>query len=148
MAKDADPNWDVATIKLAPPDEQGKGFGGPPRHFRTGNTTLNDLISFAYDINPKQIVGGPSWMETDKFDIVTGEPDQPGSPNQKQLKTMLRRLLEQRFAMKYHSGKKDMPAYVLTTAKSGSKMTRNTSSNDDLGASTSQASSAHLSSAT
>lgn len=127
MAKDADPTWDVATIKPAPPDEKGKGFGGPPRHFRTSNTTLNDLIMFAYDVNSKQIVGGPAWMETDKFDIVTGDPDVPGSPSQKQVKAMLRKVMEQRFGVKFHSDKKEMPAYVLTVAKSGQKMTKNES---------------------
>ncbi|MEK6397454.1 MAG: hypothetical protein V4734_05150, partial [Terriglobus sp.] len=39
MDSNADPTWDVATIKPAPPDEKGKGFGGPPRHFQTHNTT-------------------------------------------------------------------------------------------------------------
>lgn len=124
MAKDAKPNWDVATIKPAPPDEKGKGFGGPPRHFRTGNTTLNDLISFAYEVSPKQVVGGPSWMETDKFDITTGEPDVPGAPNFVQMKAMLRRLLEQRFGLKFHSDKREMSAYVLTVAKGGPKLTK------------------------
>ena len=127
MAADAKPTWDVATIKPAPPDEKGKGFGGPPRHFRTGNTTLNDLIMFAYDVNSKQIAGGPAWMETDKFDIITGEPDLPDSPNQKQVKAMLRNLMEQRFGMKFHTEKRDMQAYVLSVAKSGPKMVKNES---------------------
>lgn len=133
MAKDASPNWDVATIKPAPPDEKGKGFGGPPRHFTTRNTTLNDLIMFAYDVSSKQIVGGPAWMETDKFDIVTGEPDVPGAPDQKQMKAMLRKLLDQRFGMKYHAGKKEMPAYVLTVTKGGPKMTKNDAGDHQAG---------------
>ncbi|SDE77027.1 TIGR03435 family protein [Terriglobus roseus] len=124
MAADANPSWDVATIKPAPPDEQGKGFGGPPRHFQTRNTTLNDMIAFAYDVNPKQIVGGPDWMGTDKFDIVTGEPDVPGNPTGTQVKGMLRKLMAQRFGMKFHEGKQQMSAYVLTVAKDGVKMTK------------------------
>ncbi|MEG9431617.1 TIGR03435 family protein [Terriglobus sp. ADX1] len=124
MAADANPSWDVATIKPAPPDEQGKGFGGPPRHFQTRNTTLNDMISFAYEVNPKQIVGGPAWMETDKFDIVTGEPDAPGAPTGAQVKAMLRKLMAQRFGLKFHEGKQQMSAYVLTVAKDGIKMTK------------------------
>lgn len=124
MAADANPSWDVATIKPAPPDEKGKGFGGPPRHFQTRNTTLNDMISFAYEVNPKQIVGGPAWMETDKFDIVTGEPDVPGAPTGAQVKAMLRKLMAQRFGLKFHEGKQQMSAYVLTVAKDGIKMTK------------------------
>jgi uncharacterized protein (TIGR03435 family) len=125
MAADADPSWEVATIKPAAPDAKGKGFGGAPRQFKTFNTTLNDIISFAYDVNAKQIVGGPAWMETDKFDITTGEPDQPGAPSQKQLKSMLRKLMADRFGLKFHPGKKDISAYVLTVAKGGPKMTKN-----------------------
>ncbi|WP_047496114.1 TIGR03435 family protein [Terriglobus sp. TAA 43] len=124
MAADANPSWDVATIKPAPPDEKGKGFGGPPRHFRTFNTTLNDMIAFAYNVNPKQIVGGPAWMETDKFDIVTGEPDVPGAPTGTQVKAMLQKLMAQRFGLKFHEGKQQMSAYVLTVAKDGVKMTK------------------------
>jgi uncharacterized protein (TIGR03435 family) len=124
MAADADPSWDVATIKPAPPDEKGKGFGGPPRHFQTRNTTVNDMISFAFDVNPKQIVGGPAWMETDKYDIVTGEPDVPGNPTGTQAKAMLRKLLAQRFGLKFHEGKQQMSAYVLSVAKDGVKMTK------------------------
>lgn len=124
MAADANPSWDVATIKPAPPDEKGKGFGGQPRHFRTFNTTLNDMIAFAYNVNPKQIVGGPAWMETDKFDIVTGEPDVPGAPTGTQVKLMLQKLMAQRFGLKFHEGKQQMSAYVLTVAKDGIKMTK------------------------
>ncbi|MEZ2348836.1 TIGR03435 family protein [Terriglobus sp. RCC_193] len=124
MAEDANPSWDVATIKPAPPDEKGKGFGGPPRHFQTRNTTLNDMISFAYNVNPKQIVGGPAWMETDKYDIVTGEPDVPGNPTGAQAKAMLRKLMAQRFGLKFHEGKQQMSAYVLSVAKDGVKMTK------------------------
>ena len=59
MKADADPTFEVATIKPAKPDSQGKGFGGPPGRFMTRNTTLDDLLMFAYDLHTKQILGGP-----------------------------------------------------------------------------------------
>lgn len=122
MAADANPSWDVATIKLSPPDAKGKGFGGPPRQFETRNTTLSDIVMFAFDLNSKQIVNAPAWMDTDHFDIKTGEPDVPGAPSLTQLKAMLRKLLADRFAMKFHNGKQEMSAYVLTVAKDGIKL--------------------------
>jgi uncharacterized protein (TIGR03435 family) len=124
MAADADPTFEVATIKPSDPAAKGKGFGGPPRHFQTRNTTLNDLIMFSYDVNMKQIIGGPSWMETDKFDIVTGQPDAPGSPNEQQIKSMMRKLLVSRFGLKFHEDKKELSTYVLTVAKDGPKLTK------------------------
>ncbi|MEZ2348835.1 TIGR03435 family protein [Terriglobus sp. RCC_193] len=123
MAADADPTWDVATVKPAPPDERGKGFGGPPRHFGTRNTTLNDLVMFAYHVNTKQIINGPAWMESDKFDITTGEPNLPGSPSDEQVSSMMRKLLADRFGLKFHKDHREMSAYVLTVAKGGPKLT-------------------------
>ena len=124
MDAKADPSYEVATIKPSDPATQGKGFGGAPRKFQTHNTTLNDLIMFTYDVNSKQILGGPAWMETDKFDITTGQPDVPGAPSPAQTKIMMRKLLETRFAMKFHMEKKEMSAYVLSVAKTGPKMTK------------------------
>ena len=123
MAADADPSFDVATIKPSDPASKGKGFGGPPRHFQTHNTTLNDLIMFAFSVNSKQILGGPAWMEMEKFDI-SGQPDLPGAPSDAQVKSMMRKLVASRFGMKFHMGQKELSAFVLTVAKDGPKMTK------------------------
>jgi uncharacterized protein (TIGR03435 family) len=124
MAADADPTFEVATIKPTPPDFKGKGFGGPPRRFGTRGTTLSDIMMFVYGVNSKQIVGAPAWADTDRFDITTGQPDVPGAPNETQVKSMMRKLLETRFGLKYHKDKKEMSAYVLGVAKDGPKMTK------------------------
>ena len=126
MDPKADPAWEVATIKPAPPDEKGKGFGGPPRHFQTGNTTLNDLIFFAYGMNSKQLEGGADWRESEKFDITTGEPNAPGQPDPEQMKSMMQKLLAERFGLKFHMVKKEMSAYVISVAKGGPKLTAST----------------------
>ena len=57
MAADANPSFDVATIKPSKPDAKGKGFGFRGGHFVTFNTNVNDLIAFAYSLHSKQIVG-------------------------------------------------------------------------------------------
>ncbi|MEK6397453.1 MAG: TIGR03435 family protein [Terriglobus sp.] len=126
MDPKAEPVWEVATIKPAPPDEKGKGFGGPPRHFKTFNTTLNDLIFYAYGLNSKQLEGTDGWRETDKFDITTGEPSAPGAPSPDQMKSMMQKLLAERFGLKFHMVKKEMSAYVITVAKGGPKLTAST----------------------
>ena len=40
----------------------------------TTATPVSDLIKFAYSVHPKQITGGPSWIESDKYDMI-GKPD-------------------------------------------------------------------------
>jgi uncharacterized protein (TIGR03435 family) len=124
MAVDADPTFEVATIKPTAPDFKGKGFGGPPRRFQTRGTTLNDLMMFVYAVNTKQIVGAPAWAENDRFDITTGQPDLPGAPSEAQVRSMMRKLLETRFGVKFHKDKKEMSAYILGVSKDGPKMTK------------------------
>jgi uncharacterized protein (TIGR03435 family) len=69
MAANADPSFEVATIKPAKPDTPGKLFRIQPGRFSTINTTLNDLITFCYGIQQRQITGAPAWVDTQKYDL-------------------------------------------------------------------------------
>lgn len=131
MPADANPSFEVATVKPSKPDEPGKAFLVRGDKFTTINTTLGDLVGFAYDVQSKQVEGGPSWMDSTKFDIE-GKPDIPGSPSPAQLRTMVQKLLVDRFQLKFHKEKKDMSAYVLSVGKAGPKMTRNTDNPNGL----------------
>jgi uncharacterized protein (TIGR03435 family) len=122
MAADANPTFEVATVKPSKPDEPGKLFGVRGNHFKTINTTLTDLITFAYGVQQKQVVGQQEWMDKDKWDIEA-QPDVPGAPNKQQVGTMVKKLLAERFQLKFHEDKKELSAYVLSVSKSGNKMT-------------------------
>jgi len=124
MAADANPSFEVATIKPSQPDRPGRAFLWRGGRFATFNTTLTALIGFAYDVQDKQIIGAQDWMNTDKFDIEA-KPDTPGTPSREQMRTMLEKLLADRFQLKFHSDKKELPAYVLTVIKTGPKMKKN-----------------------
>jgi uncharacterized protein (TIGR03435 family) len=65
-------------------------------------------------------VGGPAWITSDKFD-VTGEPDKPGNPNGEQWKSICRKLLADRFQLKFHHDKQELSAFVLSVGKGGEK---------------------------
>ena len=86
-------------------------------------TTVNDLIVFAYGVHARQISGAPAWVESDKFDI-TGKPEGEGRPNPNQFKTMLQKLLADRFQLAFHRDKKQLTVYALTVGKNGPKLTR------------------------
>ncbi|HEX4038405.1 MAG TPA: TIGR03435 family protein [Acidobacteriaceae bacterium] len=131
MAADANPSFEVATIKPTRPDERGTYITVRGTDLVVVNFSLNDLIKFAYDVQEKQIVGGPDWMATDKWDI-DAKPDTPGRPNQKQMQTMLRKMLADRFALKFHNDHREMGAYILTVGKDGPKMTKETSDPNGL----------------
>lgn len=129
MAADANPGFDVATIK---PNVSGavrlQQLTMNGRNFVLKNGSLGDLIVFAYNVQLKQIVNGPDWMEKDRYDIA-GVPDVEGAPSVDQLRMMVRKLLAERFALKVHDDKREMPAFVLTVAKTGQKLTASDSTN-------------------
>lgn len=131
MPADAHPTFEVATIKPTKPDEQRTFLVWRGNDMQVVNFTLASLVQFAYDIQGKQIVGAPDWIDTDKFDI-SAKPDTPGQPNGEQLKEMVQKLLADRFALKFHKDEKEMGAYVLTVGKDGPKMKQNTSNPNGL----------------
>lgn len=131
MAADADPSFEVATVKPSKPDEPGKMLRWDGARFSTVNTTLADLIKFAYGVQDKQILNGPAWMETDKFDLA-GQPDIPGSPDDHQLKAMVQKLLADRYALKFHKDSKELSAFVLSAGKNGPKMTKSDADAGDI----------------
>jgi uncharacterized protein (TIGR03435 family) len=123
MAANANPAFEVATIKPSEPGRPGKLYTVRGADVLTINTTLSDLITMAYGLHPKQITGAPSWIETDKFD-VTGRPDTPGQPNVDQMKVMIQKMLADRFQLKFHRDKKELSVYAITVAKTGSKLAK------------------------
>jgi uncharacterized protein (TIGR03435 family) len=131
MAANADPKFEVATIKPSKPDTPGRAFMIRGRRFKTINTTLNALISFAYGVHSKQVIGAPAWADTDKFDL-DAEPDGEGAPSDKQWKGMLQKLLVERFKLTFHHDKRELAVYVLSVAKTGQKMTKSEGDPDGL----------------
>lgn len=122
MDPHATPAFEVATIKPSDPSRPGWGITvNPSGVFHTLNTTLNDLLKFAYDVHPNQVVGAPAWADSEKFD-VEAKPDKPGMPTVKQMKMMLQKLLVDRFSLVSHKDKRELSAYVITVAKSGLKI--------------------------
>jgi uncharacterized protein (TIGR03435 family) len=130
MPVNADPAFDVATIKPGVPGRAGKLIGFQGRHFNAMNFNVNDLISFAYGLHTQQIVGAPAWFATDLYDI-DGVPDIEGLPSQKQQNLMLQKLLADRFQLKFHHEQKQLAVYVITVSKGAPKMTKDTGTPDD-----------------
>jgi bla regulator protein blaR1 len=124
MPADAKPVFEVATIKPARPEGRFSLLVNRGGMLNTTNTTVADLIKFAYDVHPKQITGAPSWIETEKYD-VTGKPDVEGIPSIAQLKVMLQKLLSDRFQLTLHHDKKELAVYAITVTKTGATITKN-----------------------
>ena len=123
LPADADPSFAVATIKPNPsgiPSMQRLTTDG--HNFVVRNASLADLMSFAYDVQTKQIFGAPSWMDQDRYDIDARQ-DQDGLASATQLRNMVKKLLDERFQLKVHPEQHELPAFVLTVGKGGQKLT-------------------------
>jgi len=115
------PVFEAATIKPTDP-----AFGGilirlAGGRFSVTGFTLKDLVGFAYQVDDSQIVGGPKWFASDRFDIL-GKPEKDGPLSRDDARVMLRSLLTDRFQLKIHRETRELPVYVLTVGKSGPKM--------------------------
>jgi uncharacterized protein (TIGR03435 family) len=123
MAADANPGIEVAAIRPSPPNAPRTVLTFRGSMIVIQRMSLNDLIEYAWNVQEKQIIDGPGWMTTDKWDIEA-KPDTPGMPSSDQLRQMVEKLVGERFALRSHEEKREMAAYVLALGKDGPKMTK------------------------
>jgi uncharacterized protein (TIGR03435 family) len=123
MAANADPAFEVVTIKPSDPNDGQRGFRTRGRRVLAVNETMNDLISFSYGVHVRQIAGAPPWFATRRY-YIEGVPDAVGSPNLKQFRSIMQKLLTDRFNLKLHNEQRKLSVYALTVGKAGPKMTR------------------------
>jgi uncharacterized protein (TIGR03435 family) len=113
--------FEVATIKPAGP-EAGRWIRmlSTNRLFAK-NHTLRSLIQAAYNLTPRAISEGPSWIDSDSYDILA---ETPGNvrPSLDEQMSMLQRLLGERFKLTFHREPKEFSIYALTVAKNGPKL--------------------------
>jgi len=118
-----EPEFEVATIKPSDPEKCcARGWSMNGRRLATFNMNLKYVIQWAWGLQAKQVVGGPTWIDDARFDI-SGEIDGDGVPNQHQWKSAMQKLLIERFQLQIHHEKRAMPAFALVIAKGGPKLT-------------------------
>ena len=131
MDPNADPSFEVATIKPQAPGEQGFGFLLNQGKFIGRGLTLEKMMTISLTLNAGQIVGLPDWARQDKYDI-DAKPDTPGQPSLKQFFGEVAKLMTERYGLKYHIEKRDMTAYSLTVAKGGIRMKPSPAGSGDI----------------
>lgn len=110
------PEFEVVSIKPNRSGNQGS-IMGPPRgdRFTYVNVTLQMLITVAYRVQNFQILGGPGWINSERYDVIAKFDDLASTPAQ--LLQMLRTMLEKRFLLTVHRENKEMPIYTLVKAR-------------------------------
>jgi bla regulator protein blaR1 len=112
-------SFEVASIRPNKSGEQAMGMFPTPGLLRVRNYTPRFLIEAAYGMKRYQVSGGPSWIDSQRYDIVAKAADKATFD---QMLRMLRTLLAERFQLKFHRETKTMPVYSLVAAKGGPKL--------------------------
>ncbi|MGA2909127.1 MAG: TIGR03435 family protein [Terracidiphilus sp.] len=123
--------FEVATIK--PNNETHPGFNlrMDPGNFLAQHVSIENLISWAYSTkNNDQIVGGPSWVRTDFFDVQAkaseadiGAINKLGQAERvEQSRLLVQSLLADRFQLRVSFKTHEVPVYALVVAKGGPKI--------------------------
>jgi len=81
---------------------------------------LRQIVGLAYGIQRVRVVGGPAWSDSDQFDIAA-KAERP-DVTRDEIRAMLQTLLADRFELQVHRETKELPAYALVVARSGSKL--------------------------
>lgn len=98
------PVYAMGTIKPAKPGELGHALRVDGDRFEATNTSLRELISFAYGPQLGRIEA-PAWVENEKFD-VTAQSDGRRDPTVEQWKYMVQKLLSESFHLRCHRVRK------------------------------------------
>jgi uncharacterized protein (TIGR03435 family) len=116
-------SFEAADVHVSPrsanPNVQSLGGFARGGRYQFRNATMLDLIASAYGVEPDKVLGGPSWLETDRFDILAKAPV---SVTTQATKLMLRSLLADRFKLVTHNEDKPMSAWVMTVTKPGPQL--------------------------
>jgi len=98
--------------------------------FKSGLATLRMLLQNAYErrsttpVPPLQIVGAPSWIDSDRWDIEATANCSGGALSREQVQLMVRSMLEDRFQLKAHMETREGHVYNLVVAKNPPKIKR------------------------
>jgi uncharacterized protein (TIGR03435 family) len=125
QAPDA-PAFEVVSIRENRSGEAGQSMRRQPGgRITTSNIPLRMLILSAYGLQPQQLVGGPDWIDSARYDIIaqaSGElpVSEPGTVGPLQL--MMQRMLADRFQLAVHTERRELPIYALTLARSDRRL--------------------------
>jgi uncharacterized protein (TIGR03435 family) len=126
-AQDKDATFEVASVKA---NKSGESNGMlrmlPGGRVNASNMPVRPIITFAYQLAQYQLIGGPGWLTTDRYDLVAKmEQDVdpasiiPGANTPSPMQLALRGLLEERFKLKVHRETREMDIYALVMARPG-----------------------------
>jgi uncharacterized protein (TIGR03435 family) len=120
-------SFEVATIKPTPPEwGNARIIRMPaPQRLEALNYTTRALIAAAFSLTPGAVIGGPSWLDSQHYDIQAVTPGDT-NPNLDERMRMIRQLLADRFHLAFHQEEREFSVYVLSIARTGPRLQEST----------------------
>lgn len=120
-------SFEVASIRPSDPDSRNHDLmWRPGGRLDAVNIAPAELILDAYDIDPNQLVGLPSWARSKMYTIRAVAPAGVGHLPPRDMivadRQMLQSLLADRFGLRVHRATKQLPVYELVVTKRGAKL--------------------------
>src|SRR4030095_9636996 len=109
------PAFEVASIKEnVSASDNASVRAQPGGRVSVSNNSLRNIIRNAYNVQNYQIIGGPDWINTVRWDITAKASDDATPP---QLLLMVRTLLAERFKLVIRHESRELPVYALVLAR-------------------------------
>jgi uncharacterized protein (TIGR03435 family) len=112
-----------------------------PGRLTMNNASLRTLIRTGYDIQNFQFAGGPSWLDSESYDIAAIAPDH-ADLSREQYRALVKTMLADRFHLKVHWETRQGDVYALVVAKNGPTLKASADPSKEPGLNTDK--SAHL----
>ena len=108
--------FDAVTLKPSAPGGTAGGIRPLPggQRYQATNVPIRLMLQVAYHLKAEQIVGGPEWLDSERFDM-NARAERPS--NVDELHAMLVNLLVDQLKLRFHREKKELPIYALTVDK-------------------------------
>ena len=108
--------FEVADVHVSPPTRNENMRGPVVRRglYQIHVATMLDLIRTAYGVEAERVLGGPTWLENDTFDVIAKAP---AGSTAETAKPLLKALLVDRFQLVVHNDTKPVPAYAIKVPK-------------------------------
>jgi len=111
--------FDAVSIKPSAPDARGGGYNLSPGHLNAKNQSLRDLVEFGWNLHDYQVSGGPSWVESECYEVLATFPS--GTSNADRAR-MMQAMLAERFGLVVRHDSKEVSGFALAVAKDGPKL--------------------------
>jgi uncharacterized protein (TIGR03435 family) len=121
------PQFEVASIKPADPANSQKSVNLRGGELKATSYSLKNLIQLGWDVRSFQVLGGPDWLDSDKYNVDAKPPAPLGifaGEGERQFRLMVQSLVADRFKLKLHPETREMRVYFLAAGRNGPSLKR------------------------